>query len=39
MKLRRGQVMQKYASVIDAIYSGSALPGEVLHLGRMRRDA
>jgi len=39
MKLRRGQVMQKYASVIDAIYSGSALPGEALHLGRMRRDA
>ncbi len=38
MKLRRGQVMQRYAHVIDAIYSGSALPREVLHLGRMRRD-
>lgn len=38
MKLRRGQVMQKYALVIDAIYSGSPIPREVLHLGRMRRD-
>jgi len=36
MKLRRGQVMKRYARVIDAIYSGSPLPSEVLHLGRMR---
>jgi long-chain acyl-CoA synthetase len=38
MKLRRGQVMKRYARVIDAIYSGSPLPSEVLHMGMMRRE-
>ncbi len=37
MKLRRPRVLERYASVIEAIYSGSAPPHEVLHLGRAGR--
>jgi long-chain acyl-CoA synthetase len=38
MKLRRPKVMERYTKVIEAIYSGSAIPSEVLHLGRTRRE-
>ncbi len=37
MKLRRQKVMDRFAPVIEAIYSGSAVPSEVLHLGRVGR--
>lgn len=37
MKLRRKRVAERYAAVIEAMYSGAEPPGEVLHLGRARR--
>ncbi len=39
MKLRRPRVLERYASVIEALYSGSAPPPEILHLGRAEREA
>lgn len=38
MKLRRKKVTDRFAPVIEAIYSGSAAPSEVLHFGRVGRE-
>ncbi|HEY3421467.1 MAG TPA: AMP-binding protein [Methanomassiliicoccales archaeon] len=37
MKLRRSRVMERFAPVIEAIYSGSTVPGEAIHIGRAER--
>jgi long-chain acyl-CoA synthetase len=39
MKLRRARALERYAPVIEAMYSGSSAPSEVLHLGRAGREA
>lgn len=38
MKLRRPRLAKRYAQVIDGLYSGGDVPGEVLRLGRAGRD-
>ncbi|MBI0583794.1 MAG: AMP-binding protein [Methanomassiliicoccus sp.] len=38
MKLRRPRVLERYAPVIEAMYSGAATPAGVLHIGRARRE-
>jgi len=38
MKLRRGRAAERFAPVIEAMYSGTAPPSGVLHLGRAGRE-